>query len=94
MQMTHLIFKKVGSVDRNSILIKGGRKAFDSSRVLSSVTVGFGSGSSVCLLWVSPCHLSSHGADAALLTFFTLTLAVLCWGAWRLLGAAAFGRGG
>lgn len=53
-QMTHLIFKKVDSVDRNSILIKGSRKAFDSSHVLSSVTVGFGSDSSVCLLWVLP----------------------------------------
>lgn len=52
MQMTHLIFKKVDSVDRNSILMKGGRKAFDSRRVSSSVIVGFGSDSSVCLLWV------------------------------------------
>lgn len=61
MQMTHLIFKKVDSVDRNLILIEGGRKAFDSSHVLSSVTVGFGSDSSVCLLWVLPCHLQPCG---------------------------------
>lgn len=54
MQMTHLIFKKVGSVDRNPILIKGARKAFNSSHVLSSITVGFGLDSSVCLLWILP----------------------------------------
>lgn len=54
MQMTHLIFKKADSVDRNFILMKGGRKAFDSRRVSSSVTVGFGSDSPVCLLWVLP----------------------------------------
>lgn len=61
MQMTHLILKKGDGVDRNLILIEGGRKASDSSRVLSSLAVGFGSDSSVCLLWVLPCHLQPCG---------------------------------